>query len=196
MPRSEKTLNHRRHLLSAAAILLGAFVTSECARLARAGNKADRREARGAQLEELHNAVADLDSSDSLARDAAQERILALGYSFYDDVTVELVATQSLEVKTRLTEVLDRWNRQMLEEAIEHVRKSGYGCGDRRIKEFQEHARTCPVCLLQNSNLSSATFMYVSSTTTTTSGALPESAGASSSGGNGGSCGWPGDWGP
>ncbi|MCK6471010.1 MAG: hypothetical protein L6R28_04620 [Planctomycetes bacterium] len=185
----------RRHVLSAAAILLGAFMSSECARWARADHEADEREARGAQLTELHDALADLESDDAMTREAAQERILALGYSFDDDVAVAFATTQSLEVKVRLTEVLDRWNQQMLEEAIEHVGKSGYSCGDRRIKEFQEHARTCSVCLLQNSNLSSATFMYVSSTTTTTSGAPPGSTGASSGGGTGGSCGWPGDWG-
>lgn len=159
----------RRHLLSAAAILLGAFVTSECARLASAGHEADEREARGAQLEELHAALADLHSDDAKTREDAQERILALGYSFDDDVAVALATTRSLEVKARLTEILDRWNQQMLDDAMKHVFKLNNTPLEHRMETYLAHVRTCPICLSQRLDVSSATLTYISSSTTSTS---------------------------
>lgn len=177
MPGSEETMTHRRHLLSAAAIALGAFVTSECARLASAGHEADEREARGAELEELHAALADLHSDDAKTREDAQERILALGYSFDDDVAVALATTRSLEVKARLTEVLDRWNQLAFEDALLQLSL-------RRSRVPWEHVRTCPVCLSQTYGIPNTTLMQVSSTSTTTSttsGVPRGSTGASSS---------------
>lgn len=159
----------RRHLLSAAAIVLGAFVTSECARLASAGHEADEREARGAQLEELHAALADLHSDDAKTREDAQERILALGYSFDDDVAVALATTRSLEVKARLTEILDRWNQQMLDDAMKHVFKLNNTPLEHRMETYLAHVRTCPICLSQRLDVSSATLTYISSSTTSTS---------------------------
>lgn len=162
-------MNHRRNILTFATIVLGALLTSECARLASAGHEADERETRGAQLEELHEALADLESDDIKTREDAQECILALSYSFDDEVAVAFATTQSLEVKTRLTEILDRWNRQMLDDAIAHVSLMGYRPGDHRMAAYLEHVRTCPVCHSQRKDVASGAVNFVSSTTSTTS---------------------------
>lgn len=146
-------MTHRRHLLSAAAILLGAFATSECARPARAeepqalsyretpqeeeqrlrqmeywciqqrrwdfqtdpGLKPPNereREGRTDALADLDDAIAELESDDGAAREAAQQRIIEMGDVLTDEVAARIAEAKSLEVRTRLTEILEAWRRK------------------------------------------------------------------------------------
>lgn len=142
-PRRETFLSSplRRRCLAAGTVLLGVLLCAEYARPARAQPDADARELRSAQLEELQRLVPELDDEDAEVREAAQQAIYALGFSFRDDVAVCLAGAKSLEARARLKQVLDRWREDDFELDFFNVQTT-------KMDEagLMNHLRTCPVC--------------------------------------------------
>lgn len=91
-------------------------------------------------------------------REAAQQAIYALGFSFRDDVAVCLAGAKSLEARTRLKEVLDKWYWDDL-----HLGVSGDPLEYAGVHRFSRHHDTCPLCmkwLLSSSSTSSSGGRY------------------------------------
>lgn len=159
-PRRETFLSSplRRRCLAAGTVLLGVLLCAEYARPARAQPDADARELRSAQLEELQRLVPELDDEDAEVREAAQQAIYALGFSFRDDVAVCLAGAKSLEARARLIEVLDKWYWDDL-----HLGVSGDPLEYAGVHRFSRHLDTCPHCmkwLLSSSSTSSSGGRY------------------------------------
>lgn len=131
----------QRRCLAAGAVLLGVLLCAEHARPARAQPDADARELRGAQLEELKRLIPDLDDDDAEVREAAQQAIYALGFSFRDEVAVCLAGAKRLEARARLMQVLDRWRQDDFELDFFNIQTT-------KMDEagLMNHLRTCPVC--------------------------------------------------
>ena len=69
----------------------------------------EARTARGDALLALKKHLAVLASDDAEAREQAQDALIELGASFRDKIEAALASARTLEVRTRLAEVLEAW---------------------------------------------------------------------------------------